>query len=190
MPRTRPTTPQGPNPPGPPHPHPACLDDTALLQACHWGRGRASGPGGQHRNKVETLVWITHLPTGIEAHAGERRSAEENKREAIFRLRLALATEYRSAPPKGDAWGDARSSLWKSRVSKEGAIACNPSHTDFPSMLAEALDNLAASGMDERKAALRLSCTPSQLVKLIKEHTPAWVAVNRVRAELGRHPLR
>ncbi|MBL8758453.1 MAG: peptide chain release factor-like protein, partial [Phycisphaerae bacterium] len=69
-----------------PWPHPACLADKDILKQCRIGRGRAGGPGGQNRNKVETLVIITHLPSGLEAHAGERRSQGENKTVALRRL--------------------------------------------------------------------------------------------------------
>lgn len=166
--------------------HPATLSDEDLLKECQIGKGRSSGPGGQHRNKVETQVTITHLPTGVTARAGERRSAEENKRVAIRRLRLALAVEVRTVVPAGEI----RSDLWRSRCTPDGRIVCNPAHRDYPSLLAEALDVLAAAGWDPRKAALRLCCSPSQLVKLVKEHPPALEALNRERAERRLHPLR
>src|SRR5690606_15091114 len=86
--------------------HPATLSDEDLLKECQIGKGRSSGPGGQHRNKVETQVTITHLPTGVTARAGERRSAEENKRVAIRRLRLALAVEVRTVVPAGEIRSD------------------------------------------------------------------------------------
>lgn len=165
------------------------MEERELLKQCEWGRGRSGGPGGQHRNKVETLVWITHTPTGVESHAGERRSAEDNRRTAVFRLRLALATGVRCAVPKGDVWGDARSGLWRSRCRGE-RISCNPGHEDYPSLLAEALDNIQAAGLDEQKAAARLCCTVSQLVKLVKEHPPALAWWNTGRAETGRRALR
>lgn len=177
------------DPPGPPHPHPAAFDDARLLKDCRLGKGRSGGPGGQHRNKVETTVFITHLPTGTESHAAERRSAEENRKAAVFRLRLALATDVRCALPPGDAWGDARSALWRVRC-RDGKIACNPEHRDFPSLLAEALDTLHACGLDEHKAALRLECTPSQLIRFVREHAPAMSWWNRGRAAAGKHPLK
>lgn len=165
--------------------HPACLEDEALLRQCRVSTGRTGGPGGQNRNKVETLVELEHEPSGIRAHASERRSQMENKRVALRRLRLALACEVRTGVPIGEIG----SPLWKSRV-KGGRIACNPDHEDFPSMLAEALDVIAACGWDPRKAGLRLECSASQLIKLAKDHPPALLAWNRAREDAGLHVLK
>jgi hypothetical protein len=166
--------------------HPAALPEDELLKHCHLGRGRGSGPGGQHRNKVETQVTLTHELTGIAAKAGERRSAEENRRVALRRLRLALAVEVRRPVPLGDA----RSELWRSRCSPDGRIACNPDHADFPAMLAEALDVIEACLLNPRTAAARLCCSPSQLIKLLKDHPPALEHLNRTRRARRLHPLR
>jgi hypothetical protein len=166
--------------------HPARLAEPDLLKQCVLGKSRGSGPGGQHRNKVETLVHITHTPSGVEAHAGERRSAVDNRRVAIRRLRLALAVKVRTAVPAGDV----RSDLWRSRCSGSGRIACNPEHEDFPAMLAEALDMLAACDFDASKAAIRLCCSTSQLVKFLKDHPPAFAELNQQRSARGQHPLK
>jgi len=165
--------------------HPAALDIEALSKQCVFTKGRASGPGGQHRNKVETAVFITHTPTGIESHASERRESHINRSVAITRLRLALATEIRTPVPIGPIG----TPLWKSRlVAKRDAdgtvhnrIACSPDHADYAALLAEALDVIADAGWDVPKAALRLETTTSQLLKLIKDHPHAWVRMNDER---------
>lgn len=168
-----------------PKPHPATLGDEELLAQCTVGKGRSGGPGGQNRNKVETLVMIAHDATGTESHAGERRSSIENKAVAVRRLRLSLAVRVRTPVPSGEV----RSALWVSRC-KGGRIVCSVEHRDFASLVAEAMDVVVAAGYDVRKASLRLCCSSSQLVKLLQGHPPAMAAVNAGRVEAGMHALK
>jgi len=163
-------------------PHPASLDHDTILAQCSMNRGRSSGPGGQHRNKVQTLVEYTHTPTGIMAAAGERRSAAENARVALTRLRLTLACKVRV--PAG-----VPSELWASRCAK-GKIRCSTSHQDFPAMLAEALDHVFACGLDQKAAAGRLECSATQLVRFANAHPPAMQWWNDARQHRGMRPLR
>ncbi len=165
--------------------HPASLEPEVLLEGCTIGRGRSSGPGGQHRNKVQTLVVLRHDETGIEAQAGERRSGIENHRVAVRRLRLALATEHRTGVPMGEA----RTRLWLERT-KGTKLSISTKHADFPAMLAEALDVIYAAGLDHKVAALRLCVSGTQLVRLVKEHPAAFSRLNADRAARGMHPLR
>lgn len=51
---------------------------------------RASGPGGQHRNKTESGVRLLHVPTGVVVTATEDRSQHENRAVAWRRLEQAL----------------------------------------------------------------------------------------------------
>ena len=53
-------------------------------------RMRSSGPGGQHVNKTESAIRITHLPTQIVVVAQEERSQHRNKKLALARLALIL----------------------------------------------------------------------------------------------------
>ena len=66
-----------------------------LARQCELDRYRASGPGGQHRNKTESAVRARHLATGVAAHADDSRSQHENRGRALRRLRMNLALELR-----------------------------------------------------------------------------------------------
>ena len=61
-------------------------DRDALEQACDMEFFVAGGPGGQHRNKVETAVRLTHRPSGIIVTATERRSQSANRDAAYERM--------------------------------------------------------------------------------------------------------
>ncbi|MBM3954727.1 MAG: peptide chain release factor family protein [Planctomycetota bacterium] len=177
----------------PPDPHPAALPPAALLADCDETRTRRSGPGGQHRNKVETAVILRHRPTGLTAEASERRSQAENRAVALRRLRLRLAVATRAAALPDDATPRsgpaAPSRLWQSRA-RGGRIAVADSHDDFPSLLAEALDALAAADWDARAAAGGLGVTPTQLVRLVAREPTALAELNRQRATRGLAALR
>ena len=165
--------------------HPAALDEASLLKVCVITRGRSSGPGGQHRNKVETHITVVHKPSGIDAQAGERRLAKENRSVAIRRLRLKLAMHLRTVVPAGEI----RSDLWKQRCVKR-RVACNPKHWAYPALLAEALDVIHASALDMKAAAARLECSTTQLTRLIADHRPAFEMLNQSREDQGFHRLR
>lgn len=57
---------------------------------------RGSGPGGQHRNKVETAITVTHRPTGISAHCESGRSRWSNQQEAWAVLTQRVADMARA----------------------------------------------------------------------------------------------
>jgi hypothetical protein len=168
--------------------HPAALDDEELLAACEIRFTRRSGPGGQHRNKVETAVILKHVPSGVSAEAHEERSQAENRRAALFRLRLRLALEVRTACA-ADAPAPLPSALWQAR--RRGTrLAVASAHRDFPSLLAEALDALARHGYQATPAAEQLGVTASQLVGLLRQHPPALASLNAHRAAEGKGPLK
>nr|WP_281426270.1 PCRF domain-containing protein [Miltoncostaea oceani] len=56
---------------------------------------RASGPGGQHRNKTDSAIRITHTPSGISAQASSDRSQQANRKIAMALLSSRLAERER-----------------------------------------------------------------------------------------------
>jgi peptide chain release factor len=78
--------------------------------ADHWDRTavrvetlRASGPGGQHVNRTESAVRVTHLPTGLHAIAQEERSQLLNRRLALARLASLFAERAETKAREGGA---------------------------------------------------------------------------------------
>jgi hypothetical protein len=161
--------------------HPAGLPQAELRRQSTVVFGRGSGPGGQHRNKVETAVRITHTPTGVSGAAGERRSQGQNQHTALRRLRLNLALQVRR---EINTKTYRPSVLWRARRQGE-KLPVNPRNKDYPALLAEALDVVAARGFDVGGAAGVLGVTMSQLARLIRHERPAFAWVNEGRAARG-----
>lgn len=165
--------------------HPAALMPAQLLAECEQRCQRRSGPGGQHRNKVETAVTITHRPTGIRGEASERRSQEANRRQALRRLRVKLALQVRRPVDTTTT----PSPLWQSRA-RDGRLRVRADHDDFPTLLAEALDWIQKFDGDVAHVAARLGVTASQLLRLLRQQPEALSLVNRHRRQQGLRPLR
>jgi peptide chain release factor 2 len=73
--------------------------DEDLLRECVVDTFRSSGPGGQHVNKTESAVRLTHVPSGVVVTAQQERSQHRNKSLCLEKLREKIAKlNYR--PPK------------------------------------------------------------------------------------------
>ncbi len=56
---------------------------------------KSTGAGGQHRNKTESAIRLTHIPTGVVCLAVNSRCQHENKREALNLLKEKLSNMQR-----------------------------------------------------------------------------------------------
>ena len=62
-----------------------------------WTTCRGSGPGGQHRNKTESAVQLTHKPTGLQVRCEAEKSQHRNREGALALLRARLWEQQNSS---------------------------------------------------------------------------------------------
>ena len=162
------------------------LSDAQLLAQCEVDTYRASGPGGQKRNKTSSAVRLRHLATGLIVTGVESRSQHENRARALRRLREAIAlTQRNSLEP-----GLEPPAFYAAALERDPSLHVSPRHADYWLIVQYVLDVLAANAGSVSQSLNALRISTGQLVRFLREDPRLWDHVNRLRAEYGLKALR
>ncbi|KAK3276215.1 hypothetical protein CYMTET_15701 [Cymbomonas tetramitiformis] len=165
--------------------------DDGLLKQCTVDRLKArSGPGGQHRNKVESGVRLTHIPTGTTSQAFEERSQHMNRAVALKRLREALALGVRASEPQLAEGAPYAIPPPLQRILPGAKQQIKTKHPDYPTGVALLLDLLQAHDYSIQRTGQALQLSTGKVSKLLLADASLRAAVNRAREARGLKPLR
>jgi RF-1 domain len=168
------------------------LTDDQLLAQCDVDTYRASGPGGQKRNKTSSAVRLRHEPTGLIVIAEESRSQHENKAKALRRLRRALYLELRDSLPAHDLTTASVTGLpdFAPACESDGRLHLSAKDPRFWPAAGVVLDVLAGVQARVAEAAQLLGISTGNLVDFLQTDPKLWQAANHLRARFGQKTLR
>ncbi|XP_037492201.1 uncharacterized protein LOC105631043 isoform X2 [Jatropha curcas] len=170
------------------------LSDEELMRQCEMDTFKASGPGGQHRNKRESAVRIKHLPTGVISQAVEDRSQHKNRASALRRLRTHLALKVRNnvdlnsylPPPELLQILPLKSTI----RGPECGPQIGPNNPKFVLGMQALLDLIFAVEGSVSEAAKLLGLSTGALSRLLLSDDSLRMAVNDLRTSKGLKPLK
>jgi hypothetical protein len=152
------------------------LSDSQLLAQCEVDTYRASGPGGQKRNKTSSAVRLRHPPSGLIVIAEESRSQHENRARALRRLRQALYLRVRE---ELTTVGPLPERLHLGRKDPR-----------FWPAVGVVLDVLQGHQARVSEAASALGISTGNLIDFLETDPKVWEQANLLRAHFGQKPLR
>lgn len=160
--------------------------DAALLAQCEMDTYRASGPGGQKRNKTSSAVRLRHTPTGLIVTAVESRSQHENRERALRRLRQAIALTQRNVVEGGTGLPE----FYAEALRRDASLHVSQKHGDYLLILQYIFDVLAQHGVSVADASESLQISTGQLVRFLKDDEKAWQQAAAMRQAAGLPVLR
>ena len=164
---------------------PVDVADDRLLADCDVHIHRASGPGGQKRNKTESAVRLLHRPSGISVVATESRSQHENRVRALKRLRKVLALRVRRPVAADGVPEPVRACL-----SRDGRLRVGQRDARYLPAASAVLDLLHALEGSVSAAAQGLGLSTGNLSSFLTADDDLLVEANRIRAAFHLRPLR
>ncbi|MCE9561592.1 MAG: peptide chain release factor-like protein [Planctomycetes bacterium] len=168
------------------------LTEDQLLTQCEVDTYRASGPGGQKRNKTSSAVRLRHLPTGLLVIAEESRSQHDNKAMALKRLWKSLFLHLRDDLPVAARTPEIISTLpdYAQARGADGRLHLSAKNPQFWFAVGVVLDVLAACEARVADAAALLSISTGNLIDFLQTDPKVWQEANRIRTLAGQKPLK
>jgi hypothetical protein len=167
------------------------LSDEQLLAQCAVDTYRASGPGGQKRNKTSSAVRLRHPPSGLIVIAEESRSQHENRARALRRLRQALYLKLREPLPAEELTPQRlaeRAGFAEALV--DGRLHLGRKDPRFWPAVGLVLDVLLAVEARLAEAAAALGTSTANLGDFLRGDDKVWEQANQLRVRFGHRPLR
>jgi hypothetical protein len=166
------------------------LTDAQLLSQCEVDTYRASGPGGQKRNKTSSAVRLRHPSSGLIVIAEESRSQHENRGRALRRLRQAFYLKTREVLTPDELTRLAGRPEVQQARNREGRLGPGRKDGRFWPAVGVVLDVLLAVQGSVREAAAALQISTGNLVAFLQTDPKVWDQANQLRARFGHKPLR
>jgi len=168
------------------------LTDAQLMAQCEVDTYRASGPGGQKRNKTSSAVRIRHPPSGLIVIAEESRSQHENRAKALRRLRQAFFLKVRDECAGEALSQNAVQALPDYSSARDGEGRLHPGRKDprYWPAVGVVLDVLQAVGARVGEAAELLGISTGNLIDFLQSDDKVWEQANHLRSQFGHKPLR
>jgi len=169
------------------------LTDEQLLAQCEIDTYRASGPGGQKRNKTSSAVRVRHPPSGLIVIAEESRSQHENRERGLKRLRRALYLQLREPVPEEQRSPEAlaaRSDYGPARGGDGRLLHLSSKDARYWPAVGVVLDVLLCCEGRLSDAAALLGTTTANLGDFLRSDDKVWEQANLMRIQFGHKPLR
>jgi len=151
------------------------LSDEAILAMCKREYFRAQGPGGQHTNRTESAVRLTHVASGVVAQCQDHRERARNQKSALQRLQLRLALTQRGVSQIA----------WLKPYHRGTRLNLGANAAGYPLVVAVVMDALEQSQGALRESAEALGVSSSQITKLLTDDKEVHAAANNVRTRFG-----
>ena len=141
--------------------------DEEFLKNCKLAWFQASGPGGQKRNRKYSGVRLKHLPTDITVEVVKSRSQNENRHNAIKKLKIQIA--IKTDGPEVDSF----------------RLEVSMLNSEYPLYAAKIFDVLKKNNFSIADSGKVFKLSTSRLIKFLARDEYLWREVNTEREKLG-----